>query len=68
MKFVLLHPAPSARWGWELRSRATDALYARSNQFFVDRADAVASIEAVQRNVPTAVAYDEAGLMLVPRG
>ena len=67
MKFVLFHPAASARWGWELRSRATDAVYARSNQCFIERADAVASVEAVQRDVPTADAYDEAGLMLVPR-
>jgi len=45
-----------------------DAVYARSNECFVDRADAVASIEAVQRQAPTAAAHDEAGLMLVPRG
>lgn len=65
MKFVLLHPAQDAQWGWELRSRVTDALYAQSSASYVDRAGAVASIEAVQRNVPAAVAYDEAGLMLV---
>ena len=31
MKFVLFNPAASARWGWELRSRATDALYAQQS-------------------------------------
>jgi len=67
MRFVFFHPAASARWGWELRSRATDAVYARSNQCFIERADSVASIKAVQRDVLTADAYDEAGLMLVPR-
>jgi len=39
----------------------------RSNQCFIERADSVASIKAVQRDVLTADAYDEAGLMLVPR-
>ena len=68
MKFVLANDAPGAQWVWELRSRATDALYARSSQRYVDRSAAVASIEAVQQIVPAALTYDEAGLLLVPRG
>ena len=68
MKFVLLHSALYAKWGWELRSRANDTVYARSTQWYIDRDDALASIEDVQRSVPAAIAYDEAGLILIPRG
>ena len=68
MKFMLLNDAPSAQWEWELRSRATDALYARSTQRYVDRAAAMASIEDLRRNAPAAVTYDESGMLLVPRG
>jgi uncharacterized protein YegP (UPF0339 family) len=68
MKFVLSKDSPGAPWAWELRSRATDALYARSTQRYPDRSAAVASIKAVQQKLPDAMAYDEAGLLLVPRG
>jgi len=68
MKFVLLNEAPGAQWVWELRSRATDALYARSSQRYVDRPAAIASIEAFKQEMPAAMAYDESGLLLVPRG
>ena len=68
MKFVLLNDGLGAQWDWELRSRATDALYARSSQPYVDRSAAVASIEAIQQKMPATMAYDEAGLLLVPRG
>jgi uncharacterized protein YegP (UPF0339 family) len=68
MKFVLLHDAPNSPWAWELRADATDELLARSSQTYVSRTAAVASINAVQQSVPAALAYDEAGLILIPRG
>jgi hypothetical protein len=68
MRFMLVHDSPNSPWEWELRSDATDALVARSSQAYVDRIAAVASINAVQQHVPEALAYDEAGLILIPRG
>ncbi|RZI65519.1 DUF1508 domain-containing protein [Variovorax guangxiensis] len=65
MNFVLLN-APNAQWSWELRSRESNALYARSSESFPQRADALADIERVQRDAPVAHAYDEAGSLLDP--
>ena len=64
MNFVLLNDLPGAQWAWELRSRETDALFARSTQRYADRAEAMASIEAVQRGASAAPAYDDTGRLL----
>ena len=60
MNFILMN-APDAQWVWELRSRDSNALFARSSQSYLHRAEALASIEKVQRHAPAALAYDEAG-------